>query len=194
MIRTNLSTRPFYNERAVHVALGVLGALILALTLFNVTGIVSLSRRHTELGSQAAKNETRASELRATAARIRQSIDRRELEEVSKAAREANAIIDQRTFSWTDLFNRFETTLPPDVRIASVRPRVERDGRVVVSMVVVGRRVEDIDEFMENLEGTGAFADVLSMEESTTEQGLLQAVLEGRYLPGPVKAVTSRGD
>lgn len=194
MIRTNLSTRPFYNERAVHLVLGLLGALILAVTLFNVTRIVSLSRRHTELGAQAAKNETRAGELRAAAARTRQSIDRRELEAVAKAAREANAIIDRRTFSWTDLFNRFETTLPPDVRIASIRPRVERDGGVTVSMVVVGRRVEDIDEFMENLEGTGAFADVLSVEESTTEEGLLQAVLEGRYLASSVKTVKSRGN
>ena len=32
MLRTNLSTRPFYNERAVHVALGLVALVVLALT------------------------------------------------------------------------------------------------------------------------------------------------------------------
>ena len=43
-----------------------------------------------------------------------------------------------------------------------MRPKVEKDGRVTLVMTVVGRRVEDIDRFMANLEGTGAFADVYS--------------------------------
>ena len=32
MLRTNLSTRPFYNERAVQLALGALALLVLAVT------------------------------------------------------------------------------------------------------------------------------------------------------------------
>ena len=49
----------------------------------------------------------------------------------SRAAQEANALIDQRTFSWTELFNQIEATLPPDVMLTSVRPAVQgrRDAR-----------------------------------------------------------------
>ena len=193
MLRTNLSTRPFYNERAVHAVLALVGVVVLALTAFNASRIVSLSQRHTELNGRAQAAETRSRELRAAALQVRRGINTKEIEALATAAREANAVIDRRLFSWTDLFNRFETTLPDDVRITSVRPKIDRNGSVTVTLSVVGRRVEDIDRFMDNLEATGAFADVLSREENVTEQGTLVAVLEGRYLPSPVAAAAQGG-
>ena len=42
MLRTNLSTRPFYNERAVRTGLGALAALTIGLTLFNAYEIIQL--------------------------------------------------------------------------------------------------------------------------------------------------------
>jgi Tfp pilus assembly protein PilN len=77
--------------------------------------------------------------------------------------------------------NQFETTLPPTVRISSVRPRVERDGTMRVEVVVLARTVEAVDAFIENLEKRGAFSGVLSREEFLNEDGLIQASLEGRY-------------
>ena len=38
------------------------------------------------------------------------------------------------------------------------------------------------DRFMENLEATGAFADVFSKEEIATDEGLRQVSMEGRYV------------
>jgi hypothetical protein len=184
MLRANLSTRPFYNERAVHAALALCGVLVVALTAYNASRAVSLSRRHTELNARAQAAETRTGELRAAAAGIRQGLNPKELETAAAAAREVNALIDRRLFSWTDLFNQFELTLPADVRITSVRPTIERDRRVTVALGVVGRRVEDIDEFMRNLEATGAFADVLTRDENATEEGTLLALVQGQYLPG----------
>ena len=43
-------------------------------------------------------------------------------------------------------------------------------------MIVLGRRAEDIDEFMEKLEATGAFQDDRSpTQEDTTDEGLHRA-------------------
>jgi Tfp pilus assembly protein PilN len=184
MIETNLSTRPFYNDRGLHVGLALLAVLGLALLILNASWIVGLSRRHTELSTRVEAAERRAADLRREAARLQQQLNPQELEGVTRAAREANTIIERRTFSWTDLFNRFETTLPPDVRISSVRPRIGQDGGVVVSLTAVGRRVEDIDRFIENLEATKAFANVLSREETVGGDGLIEVALEGAYLPG----------
>jgi Tfp pilus assembly protein PilN len=104
------------------------------------------------------------------------------MQTIAGAAREANALIDRRLFSWTNLLNHLETTLPDDVRIASIRPKIDRDGTINVALSIVGRRVQDIDQFMENLEATGAFADVLSLDENVNEDGTLQAVIGGRYV------------
>jgi len=183
MLRTNLSTRPFYNERGIHAGLSVVALIVLALTIFNVTQIVVLTRRKSELNNQAALDEARASDLLAHANSVRRGINPKELDAVQAATREANTLIGQRLFSWTGLLSRLETTLPDDVRITSMRPTIDKDGNISIAMMVVGRRVEDIDQFMGNLEGTGAFADVFSRDETSTEEGLRQASIEARYLP-----------
>ncbi len=180
MLRTNLSTRPFYNERAVHVALGAVALLVLALTVFNVTDIVRLSRENTELGRRIAADESEARRLATEAAGIRRAINRSELEVVAAAAREANDLIDQRTFSWTAFFNHIEATLPPDVMLVAVRPSV-REQRTHVSISVLARRTEDIEEFQEKLEATGAFEDIYPAQRDSTGQGLQRAVLEAVY-------------
>jgi hypothetical protein len=183
MLRTNLSTRPFYNERSIHAGLGAVSLLVLGLTIFNLAQIVVLKSKQSDLDSRATTAENRAHELLAHANTVRRGLNPKDLEAVSSAAHEANTLIGQRLFSWTDLLNRLETTLPDDVRITSMRPTIDRDGNVVISMSVVGRRVEDIDRFMENLEGTGAFSGLFPRDESSTDDGLRQTSIEARYSP-----------
>jgi Tfp pilus assembly protein PilN len=182
MLRTNLSTRPFYNERGVHAILMVAAAIVVLLTIFNLTQIIVLSRRQSELGGRAAAAERRAGELRAHALQVRQSLNPKELEGISGAAREANAIIGQRLFSWTELLNQLETTLPDDVRISLMRPRVEKD-EITLVMTATGRNVDDIERFMGNLEATTAFEDVFLRDEDATDEGLLQVVIDAKYRP-----------
>lgn len=182
MLRTNLSTRPFYNERAVHAGLVIAAALVLALTLVNVFRIVSLSGQNTELTTRIAQEQDEAARLNREAAAIRQGVNRDELQRIVLAAGEANALIDQRTFSWTQFFNRLEATLPPDVMLTSVRPSF-RGGEIRLAMNVLGRRAEDVDEFMERLEATGSFEDVLPTREDMTEDGLYRVALSALYLP-----------
>ncbi len=183
MGRINLSTRPFYNERAVNAALGVAIALVVGVSLFNLWQVFVLSGRNAQLQGRIAQAEARTRDLRGQATRLRASINARELDATVAAAREANGLIDRRVFSWTEVLNQFETTLPASVRISSIRPRVERDGTMVVTVVVLARTVEAVDEFIENLEEHGAFSVVLSREEFVNEQGLIQASLEGQYGP-----------
>jgi hypothetical protein len=156
--------------------------LLVAVTAFNLVQIVVLSREQSDLGGKASGAETRARELRAHATQVRQSLDTKKLDAISGEAREANAIIGQRLFSWTGLLNRLETTLPEDVRIMSMRPRIEPDGGITIQMIVTGRRFVDIDTFLKRLEGDGAFADMLPRDQITNEDGLLQATVEGKYL------------
>ena len=81
------------------------------------------------------------------------------------------------------LFSRFEAALPADVRITAVQPRREADGSFAISVAVQARRVEGVDGFIEALEGQGTFKNVLPAEEQTDEDGLIDAVLDGTYLP-----------
>ena len=180
MLRANLSTRPFYNERAVHILIGVAALVVLALTAVNVFRMVTLSRQNTDLSSRVNSDHAEAEQLTRMAADIRRRVDKDELQVVVAAATEANTLIDQRTFSWTAFFNRIESTLPPDVMLSSVRPTV-KEGVTRVSMVVLGRRAEDIDEFMEKLEATGAFDEVVPSQQDRTEAGLYRVAVDSIY-------------
>ena len=90
-------------------------------------------------------------------------------------------MIAQRTFSWTTLFNRFEATLPPDVRLVQVQPQADDDGQMMVSLTVVSRRIEDLDTFIERLEATRSFRGVLSRADNALEDGTIESHLQGYY-------------
>ena len=183
MIRTNLSTRPFYNERIVSLWLLLFLVVVVAATIFNTERVLRYSHSDTEQGTSASRDEARAAELRAAAVKLRNSVDAKQIEHASSEARQANDLIDRRTFSWTELFNVFEKTLPDDVRITAVRPDLDQ-GRFRLKIAVVARGVEDINAFMNNLQTTGMFRQVgSSIAERFTDSGEALAELGLEYNP-----------
>ena len=183
MIGTNLSTRPFYNERTVNVGLLLLTVGVLAATAWNVSRVIRFSGNSTELATRAANDEARAAEARRQAAQLRSGVDARQIASASVEARVANELIDRRTLSWTELFNRFETTLPDDARIVSVVPKIDRQRNIQLTVVVFAKSVDDVNQFMERLDGTGNFRQLRSAQERMTEAGQIESVLETQYVP-----------
>jgi hypothetical protein len=182
MLRTNLSTRPFYNERAVHVGLGLVALVVLALTAVNIVEVVRLSRQNTVLSATMRDDRRAADDLARKARQTRQGINQDELDVIVAAAREANALIDGRTFSWTALFNQIESTLPPEVMLTSVRPTIG-EGGTKITLIALGRRTVDLDEFIEKLEATGAFENVLPRQRNPNDDGLTAVTIEALYVP-----------
>jgi Tfp pilus assembly protein PilN len=184
VIRQNLATRPFYNDAAVRIWLLVAAAIVIAATVFNVQRLLHYSQSDTELATRAAQDEQRAADLRADAVRLRGSVNAAEVQAVSIDAREANDLIDRRTFSWTSLFNQLESTLPANVRITSLRKRVDRERGTILTMTLVGHSVDDVHQFIEELDKAGTFADVLPLEERLNpDSGDLEASVEMVYRP-----------
>jgi hypothetical protein len=181
MLRTNLSTRPFYNDRIVRLSI-IAGVLVVAaLTAFNVAQVLTLNRRNDELVARAEAAEGAAQTLRDQARQIRQTLDANEVATMQAAATEANQLIERRAFSWTDLFNRFEETLPADVRVAAVGPQLDAEGQMLVVATVYSRRVEDLIEFIERLESTRAFRGILSRQDAAEDDGTMRSVIQGYY-------------
>ena len=186
MLRSNLSTQPFYNTRAVTAGLVLFAVIAAALTVFNSVELWRLQRANREFGQTVTENENAARDLRQKARAIQQALDTTALSQVAAAAREANELIDRRTFSWTELLNQFQATLPPTVRVSSVQPQVDNDGRLLVAITVLSRQQEDLDSFIDALEKTGVFRDVLSRSDSSVEDGSLMSVLQAYYhAPAP---------
>ncbi len=186
MIRTNLSSRPFYNVRAVRAVLGVLAIALIALSAFIAVRVTTLRAEEGRLSARATEAMAQAEQLRAQAAAIRAQVDPQELEAIAAAAREANAIIEQRAFSWSHFLEEIEAALPGDVRVKSVQPFIE-DGEVRVAMTVEAKEPEDLANFMNALEDDSTFRNVLPPEKQTAEDGIIDATVEATYDPPPAE-------
>ncbi len=188
MLRTNLSARPFYNERLAGFVIGIVGIVAIAVVVVSVQQIVSLSSERTRLRDQIARDEAATSRADRDAIELQKQINSKTLKGLALSTVEANKLIDERTFSWTVFFGLIEKTLPNDVRVVSVAPNVDKTG-VIVLMTVVSKRTEDLAKFIEGLQGTGAFYDVLPRQEDATDDGNRRTSLEARYLPPKTEAV-----
>ncbi|HSK09697.1 MAG TPA: PilN domain-containing protein, partial [Vicinamibacterales bacterium] len=88
--------------------------------------------------------------------------------------------------------NQLETTLPAGVRVRTIRP-IEDRGRLRIELVVLARRAEDVEAFVERLQETGSFRDVFTRSENTQDTGLLEVMIEGVYAGGPASDTPADG-
>ena len=131
MLKMNLATRPFYNDRAVHLVLAGLGLAVIVVLAFGSTRLVELSRTHRALTLAADEAELEAAAVSTQTARLERGMSRDALAALALAAEEGNRLIEQRLFSWTAFFNVIEQTLPANVMLTAVRPDAEAGGTSV---------------------------------------------------------------
>ena len=184
MVRINLATRPFYNERAVHLLLGIVVFAAGAILAAGLLLLADLRAVRTALDADAAGDEAAARTAASEVRDLLRQVAAGEPDAVAGAAAEANALIDRRLFSWTALFNHVEQTLPAGVMLVSIRPEVDGGG-ASVALEVIGLSVTAIDAFIEALEATGAFARVLPQGEEATGEGTYRTRLLALYVPLP---------
>lgn len=182
MLRGNLATRPFYNERLVSAVLVILALVAVALTAYNATRLTALSSRRSELRAQIAADEGEVNRVRAEAAAIQGSVDRTALQTLAGSTRLANSLITARTFSWTTFFGFIEDTIPMDVRITAVSPEVEK-GEIIVTLLALGRTAQGIDTFSRALEDTHAFKNLFFTVADKTDDGLFRVTMRATYIP-----------
>ena len=129
VLRGNLATRPFYNERLVRVLLAAALAAAAAWTAVNVANLVSLSQQGAMLAERCAAPGSPPRRRGGKRRRCAPRSTRPRSPPLPGRPAEANQLIAQRTFSWTTLFNRVEATLPPDVRLVQVQPQADDAAR-----------------------------------------------------------------
>ena len=177
----NLATRPFYNERAVHLVLAALGLAIVAILALEVARFAALSRAFGELTLAAETAESEAAAVATRTSRLEREMPGDATTALVLAAEEVNRLIEQRLFSWTAFFNVIEQTLPAGVMLTAVRPDADEAG-TSVDLAVIGRTVAAIEDFIRRLEETGVFADVLARQGELNEEGMYRAQLRGRLV------------
>ncbi|MGE5837948.1 MAG: hypothetical protein ACM4AI_25975 [Acidobacteriota bacterium] len=182
MLKGNLSTRPFYNERLVSLAFVLVAMVAFFLTVFNAGELISLSRERMALNGRINRDRSEATRISGQANAVQRTVDRSHLQQLVGETHEANTLIDQRTFSWTSFFGLIEKTLPRDARLLNVSPRVD-NGEFQIVMQVKVRASGDLTAFAEALAGTGQFYDVVSRETQRNDDDTDTVTLMAGFLP-----------
>jgi Skp family chaperone for outer membrane proteins len=182
MLRGNLSTRPFYNERIVTLVIGIVGLAALALAAFNVSQVVALSHRRSELSSKVSRDVDETRKIQKETEALRRTADPITLKNLAASTREANTLIDQRTFSWTVFFGLIEKKLPLDARLVAVAPKIDK-GSTTVTMLVVAKSQTDIAALDDALQSDGTFYDVTPGSLQQNDDGTLNATIFATYNP-----------
>ena len=180
MLRGNLSTRPFYNERLVTLGLVLAGVVALALTAFNVSQFMSLTAERSELERKIEQSRSEAAIIRGGTKVVYSQLDRPALKALAGSAEEANGLIDARVFSWTTFLSGIESRMPMNVHLLSISPRAER-GVFQVELNVVAKSMEDLQQFIDALAATGTFYDVFSGGRKVNDDGTIGAVIRTGY-------------
>jgi hypothetical protein len=172
MLRANLSTRPFYNDRAVRV--GWLLRVVAGATVVNVSRILA-TRAALPSSLQASRDGPRHG-APAGGGRPQRSVDTANrgssIELLANDPLTAHVLL-------TALFNTFESTLPASVRITAVRRSSTTTGTSLA--LPSSRGVDDVDAFMEKQDFRAQ--NLLSRDEFVDDGGQLVAAIETTYLP-----------
>ena len=184
MLRGNLSTRPFYNERLV--------TLVLLLVAVGVGGADDLQRhasswrcRRSAASSRRASSadRTEADRIAGETAKLRQTVD-------LVALRRLSADTPKPTRSSTSGRSRGRRSsascrdaMPFDVRLQTVTPRIEK-GQIHIRMVTFAKTGRRPLHFIAALQATKRFRDGYATEQQLQDDGTTWvATLQGQYLP-----------
>ena len=165
-IHLNLASRPFRDYRPVYAAVVIMALLTALLALYNVdTYLLYRTETRTTRGNIAKLDEQLAVEKRATDT-LNQQLRGIDLKLLASQTEFANTQLAERAFSWSELLDRLERVLPPDVRLQSVMPTFSKDGLVHLSMTLTAKTGQGLSATINRFNGDPRFANAFPNNET----------------------------
>ena len=182
----NLSSRPFPAYRLINLALGAVGAVLLVLTVWQAYGFVRFSSMARDIrdDEQEARVEAESSGKRVSDLKSR--LDRPEAAAKLSEIGFLNGLIGRKDLSWTRLFSNLEDMVPDSVHLVSLRPDVQSGGPIVLYLEVTSRSIADVSRFIEALERSPEFDNVVVSLEQIADPAATKDVnvtLSANYFP-----------
>ncbi|HKW89537.1 MAG TPA: hypothetical protein VJN21_12355 [Candidatus Acidoferrales bacterium] len=101
---------------------------------------------------------------------LRAEFNSKAVEQTMARSANLNGLIAERAFPWTKMFADLERILPPGVRVISISPGRDKDGNINVSLSMGAESDAAKLRFLESLEASQAFSDILVKSESRPTQ------------------------
>ena len=147
----NLASEPFVNRAVPLGTMATLAALVVVLTVANLTLFAVFGGEYRKLRSTTAQQQKRLAELSAEIQSNRGQISSPDVATFVGEALFMGEILRGKEFSWTLFLTRLEETKAYGIMFQTVTPKVERDGRIGVALRGTANPREEILKFENNL-------------------------------------------
>jgi Tfp pilus assembly protein PilN len=166
----NLATAPLENNRRFIAGSGILGAIALAAVVFLSLNAVHARRANREMRMSIdnLREEIRIA-LRQQES-LRNAFKEPQAVESLKRSEFLNGLIEARTFPWTKMFADLEQILPAGVRVISISPQMDNEGRVKVTLSIGAVNEEQEIKFLTAMDASPVFSEVHIMQETHPEK------------------------
>lgn len=159
-IPINLASQPFRRDRAMLAGSALVGVLLLG-TLGVLISLILVDRAQlADVRQDVAHFEAAIRQTSTEQAALDSVLRRPENAEVLERSVFLNQLLYRKGISWTKIFSDLGQTLPPNVRIMTIRPFVNKDNKVTLDMTVGAMSPASVIEFLKALESSPLFESV----------------------------------
>jgi Tfp pilus assembly protein PilN len=169
-INFNYSGKPFEDMNKYYRAAIILGVLALLTIALNAYLYIDYRKASSELIPERDFLEKKRNAFELQLSRDRAALKRNENKALFKKIDELNQLIESRIFSWTRLLDALERTIPPDVMVTSINPRIGGDG-VSITISVKTYDYRGILKLITNMDASVAFSGLYPVFENTENKG-----------------------
>ncbi len=162
----NLATAPLENNRRFIAGTSALGILALAAMALLSLHAVSARRANRAMRAQIDNLHSRIRISLRQQDVLRNEFKSPQAVEALKRSTFLNGLIEARTFPWTKMFADLEQILPPGVRVISISPQMDKDGRVRVVLSVGAVNDEQALKFLNSMSSSPVFSDLHVNQET----------------------------
>jgi len=159
IFRVNVATSPLQMHRRFWVFSAAAGVVALTLLLGFGWHVLSMRRADSFFRSENDKIATETARLVDQKEALAHFFALPENSQLHDRAALINAIIDERSFNWTNMFMDMEKVLPVGVRVISIEPSLV-NGQAIVKLTIGALNNEAKLKFLRALEQSASFSNL----------------------------------
>lgn len=167
-LHLNLAARPFRDYRPLYAVVVVVSLIIAFLMLNNVDTYYRYVRETTTTRDEISRVNAQIEQERRRTEVAQNQISSIDLVGLDRQSKFVNAQLAERAFSWSELLDRLESMVPPDVRITSIGPQFLPDGLVQLSIRAEAKDSNGMMETVTRLQSSPHFVDAFPNVEQNT--------------------------
>lgn len=153
----NLATQPFRRDRPILFASALVGLLMAGSLALLISLAVADRRRSADTRGVIDRLDQQLRRTGAGQARLDAELRRPDNAEVLERSVFLNTLLYRKGISWTRVFADLEKTLPPNVRLITIRPQVVGENQVYLEMTIGAESPQPVVEALTRLESSELF-------------------------------------